>query len=223
LRRTVVALATATGLLLAACSNDDGEAAPDSVEPPASDAPAPTDPTTVATDPPTTTAATTTSDAPTTTVDPAAALADLIKQTRLAAEEARSAALADPSNADLRTAIANFRTGGALARAIATLDDLVANGQVVRRNPANPTTITFEGKLQLPAGPDGAEAHLIECRVDSDVLYEVGTGPNGTDVLINDTVIAERLRTRYVLEGGTWKIEGGEQLGSWTGASTCPV
>jgi hypothetical protein len=147
----------------------------------------------------------------------------VIKKARLDAEQTRSAALADPSNADLRAAVAQFRTGDALSRAIATLDDLVAKGQVVRRNPDNPTTIAFEGELELPLGPGGSEAYLTECRVDTDVLYEVGTGPNGTDSPVNDTVIAERLRTHYVLEDGQWKITGGDRIGSWRDVASCPA
>jgi hypothetical protein len=208
---SAVGVAVVVALLAAGCSSDEAIPATTVVEPTVVQTSSPT-PTS---DPPTTTAA------PTTTLDPATALAEEVEADFLEADRLGREASMDPFDADKEAAALDRRLGVIRDNLAATLADYRANGYAIRANDATPASITVEMPATLVVeGGDAAEMQI--CEVDSWILVEPGAGPNGSDAVVNDEVVASRAQVFMRDVDGLWKYEGGAVIAEWEGAASCP-
>ena len=103
------------------------------------------------------------------------------------------------------------------------IETLRSNGWRTRENPAVPSILTVEGDVELLDGPPATRAEVTVCEIGAGIVYEPAGAPDGSDAIVNDEIVARRARTTLVLEDGTWKVFGGESLGEWNGAATCPA
>jgi hypothetical protein len=199
-------------LTLAACSGSDGDASLSTV-------PVTVAPTTAA---PTTTSAPTTTQAPTTTIDPAVALAAEVEADYREAIRLGDEALQDPFDAARETAALDRRLGIIRENFAERLARYRTESLAIRENETVPATIVVEQPARLvPPSDDVIEMQV--CEVDSWIVVEVGAGPNGTDAVVNPDVVAYRAQVFMRNVDGVWKYEGGNDLASWEGATSCPA
>lgn len=172
-----------------------------------------------ATDPPTTEPAATV--APTTTLDPAAALAAEVEADLLEAFRLLNIGLQDPSDAQKRADALDRFVGANRQFIVDRFEEFRANGYAIRPSPSVEPVVLVELPAQL-VEPSMDLARIQVCDVDSWVTVEVGAGPDGSDATVDPTLTA--YRTAFLMRNvdGVWKVEGGEQLGEWSGAETCP-
>jgi hypothetical protein len=210
----VLVLASAM-LTLAACSSD-GAATP---------ATTPTTPATPATTtaaPTTTTSAPPTTQAPTTTVDPAVALAAEVEADFREADRLGREASLDPFDAEEDAAALDRRLGVVAENFATRLAAWRELNFALRENADVPASIVVELPARLVLeGRDVVEMQV--CEVDSWLVVEVGAGPNGSEAVVNADVSASRAPVFMRLVGGVWKFEGGNDLDSWEGATSCPA
>ena len=170
---------------------------------------------------PSTTAAT---QAPTTTIDQIAATKQAVAA---AAVQSRQDYLYAVQNYDApdaltvlgRTAAAN---SPAFQRGVDNMNNLRSNGWKVRPNPTVPSSLTVESDVDLLDGPPATRAELTVCEIGAGIVYEPNAAPDGSDTIVNDEINARRSRVTMVLEGGSWRVYSGEELGSWNGQASCP-
>ena len=223
-----LAVAAALSLVLAACSGDD-DASLDTTP-----APSPTTSATVAATTPETTSPTTepapqtapqTLPAePTTTATSAPPDEDQIKQDVIDAAFAAWKSLndlrLDPTNDDLLEALARTRTGASLDSAI----EIVTNYRVGNRHsithpefPASfqayPETVEVDAELGL--------ASVEYCWLNSNIFVEVGGDGDGTDLVLDDAVSANRERSDLVFGESGWQEVGGVVLEEFPEATQC--
>jgi hypothetical protein len=97
---------------------------------------------------------------------------------------------------------------------------LVDNGWLVRPNPEIEDLATVEGDFVVI---DDITAELTLCTVGAATVYAPGGNADGSDLVINDEIGADRSRVTMVLQDGVWKLRNGKQLGKWIGETTCPA
>lgn len=211
---SVLVLASAM-LTLAACSSD-GDATPSTIPGSSAD---PVAPTTAA---PATTLASLTTQAPTTTIDPAVALAAQVEADFREADRLASEALQDPNNAEKEAAALDRRTGALADQLRETLAEFRQSDRAWRPNDLVPASLEVEVPAALVV--DGADvAELVSCELNSWVVVEVGAGPDGTDAIVDSSVVAFRNSVLLRDVDGIWLVEGGTTLGRWEGADGCPA
>ena len=202
-------------LLAAGCSNDESVPAATAVGSTVVDTTSPPP----ASDPSATAPATTV--APTTTLDPATALAAEVEADFLEADRLGREASMDPFDAAKEAAALDRRLGVIRENFKAKLADWRLRDYALRVNPSVPASVTVEIPAALVIeGGDVAELQI--CEVNSWVLVEVGAGPNGEDAVVDPDVSASRSTIFMRRMDGTWKVEGGDQITRWDGATECP-
>jgi len=207
----VLVLASAM-LMLAACSSD-GDASPSTTSGTVAE-PVPTSPA------PTTTIAPPTTQTPTTTIDPAETLAAEVEADFREADRLGREASMDPFDADKEAAALERRLGVIAENFAAKLAEWRELNYALRENPDVPVSITVEVPATLVVeGGDVAEMQI--CEVDSWIIVEVGAGPNGSDAIVNDEVVASRATVFLRDVGGVWQYEGGNVIEEWEGQTAC--
>ncbi len=221
-------------VLLAACSSDDTAAptvAPSPPPTPAETGPSTTNPpaTTVAPtaapppEPPPTVPPTTTSPPTTRPPDPRAEAEAALRRAPIQNRKAYLYAVKNYTAADAldRLAATTVRGGPSWELALDNVRELRRNGWKVRSNPAARETVAVES-IDLGDGPPYGEAMVTVCNVGTSVVYEPGGSPDGSDVIVNDEIVARRSRSTFVVNDGKWKLETGYSLGEWNGETECP-
>lgn len=215
-RGTVIAAAVATAVI-AACSSSGNTVSTTPPAPPTVVTPTEPDPTT--------TVAPTTTESPattTTTIDPAESLAADVEADYREAYHLGKEASQDPSNGKLEQAALDLRLGvirDNFAKKLTAYRDL---NQAIRPNDAIPATITVEVPAHLIL-PSTDVAELQVCEIDSWIVVEVGSGPSGSDAVVNADVGAYRSQIFMRKIDDTWKYEGGNEIGRWEGVTACPA
>jgi hypothetical protein len=102
------------------------------------------------------------------------------------------------------------------------IENLRSNGWRVKPNPDVPSVLTVESDVTLLDGPPATRAELTVCIIGAGIVYEPGTGVDGTDSIVNDEINARRTLVTMILEDGAWKLYSGDPIGSWNGQSSCP-
>jgi hypothetical protein len=125
---------------------------------------------------------------------------------------------ADALDVLARTAV---REGPSWQLAVKNIDTLKTNGWRARNDPTVPSVTTVEGDVQLLDGPPATKAEVVACTIDSGVVYAPNAAPDGSDLIVNDEVSANRDRLTLVLQNGSWKLYSGTALGTWKGATSC--
>ena len=202
-------------LLAAGCSNNEASPATTIVDPTVVETTSPPTATdAVTSDPPSTVA-------PTTTLDPAAALAAEVEADFLEAFALLNAGLQDPTNDRKRAAALDRFVGANRDFVVDRFSEFINNGYVIRPSPSVEPVVLIESPAQL-IEPSTDLVRIQVCDVDSWITVELGAGPSGSDAVVDPDVIA--YRTVFFLRDvdGVWKVEGGEQVGEWPGAETCP-
>lgn len=211
---SVLVLASAV-LTLAACSSDD-DASPSTT---------PESLATTSTAAPTTSTSTTappTTQATTTTIDPAQTLAAQVEADFREADRLGREASMDPFDAEKEAAALDRRLGFVRQNFAERLARYRTENLAIRENETIPATIVVEHPARLiPPSSDVIEMQV--CEVDSWIVVEVGAGPNGTDAIVNPDVVAYRAQVFMRNVDGSWKYEGGNDLASWEGATSCPA
>ncbi len=232
------------GLLVAACNGGDEPVVT------TTPAPAATATTTAAvTAPPTTTATTTTTSTvaptttpttppstppapPTTPIDPATptsftAIGDISAEERGAIETAfREAfrtfeqALLTPDDEAAVQLAYSYASGTNLEAITAQVEQFRADNQRLRPSDQfEPSRTILQGPGRLSDAPD--EVVLIVCDFDPWEVVEVGTGPDGSDKLVNDAVSTRRAEVYMRIEDGRWKIYRYRLDRRWEGVTEC--
>lgn len=200
------------GGAIAACSSDDASPASGSV---VETLVATTEPVVTSTSPSTT-------ESPPTTTDPAETLAAEVEADFLEADRLGREASQDPFNAEKEQAALDRRVGFAENNFRNRLAEYRAQNYAIRPSPSTPASVIVEVPAALvPGGEDVAQIQI--CEVDSWVVVEVGAGPDGSDAIVNPDVATYRSTVLLREVGGTWKLEGGSEIGRWEGATECPA
>jgi hypothetical protein len=182
-----------------------------------------------ATTAPTTTPTTTSSvpaitPAPTTTVDPLAAEEAAVREAAEQARLARSNALIHFDDPAALAALQQYYVadGPALEEVNESIEVLRTEGWRARAHPTIPEGLVVEA-ITFTDGPPPTRAEVVVCIVDPGIIYEPGGGPDGSDAIVNDQVVAARTTYEMVKVDGTWKLRsliGGEEF---EGLTECPV
>jgi hypothetical protein len=220
--RRSVAIVVAAGLVAGGCSGGGSEADPtDPTAPPTS---ATTDTAvTTSTRPDTTAAATTAaSTLPPTTLDPAAQLAAEVEADFREANDLLNAALMDPTDDVKVQAALDARTRFAREFIATEIERYRQGNLAIRPNESVEARITIEKPAEL-IPPSSDVVRLQRCEINPWIVVEVGAGPQGSDALVDDDVAAYRGTIFLRLIDGRWRVEGGNQLGEWIGATECPA
>ena len=106
---------------------------------------------------------------------------------------------------------------------VQNMDTLRSNGWLVRPNPDVPDTSTVEGDVQLLDGPPATRAEATVCTISAGVVYKPAAAPDGSDVIINDEVVARRDRGHDGARGRAWKLEQGTNSAPGRESSECPA
>lgn len=234
-------IAAVVVMALAACSGGDDSAAttdpvsssterptvasdpetspPTSAAPTSTDAPATIDPTTTAPDP-TTPPASTAPPPESTAAEPTPDEQAVIDAARMSTTTWVEV-LRDPWDEELIRAAAALRTGPALERLIEGLAELRTNNIRGAVHPDVDATIEMYEDSVVFETPDRATVEY--CHVDSDLTVEVGAGPDGEDLVLDDSIVAKHQQAVMVRVGGRWLDETGTELARFEGATACDV
>jgi hypothetical protein len=91
-------------------------------------------------------------------------------------------------------------------------------GYVVRRATGVSSMTVEESEL----GADGMSGFVVVCDVDGDIVVEPGsTNGFGLDLVINDQVVARRVRVELRVVDGEWRRWAIEPIGEWPMEATC--
>lgn len=172
---------------------------------------------------PTTTTTTTTS-APTTTAAVATIPQDPEVQAAVleqvgATEAAFEAAMRNPDDPILVTAIEDATVEGFPAREefIGAYESNIAEGYWAVPDPDVPNSITVEGDPSVSA--DGMAAVVVVCRVSGDTV--MGRDANGDEQVISDVRRAQLMYQTFLFIDGTWKLAVREEIETFPEGTTC--
>lgn len=212
----VVALVVGASLV-AACgtsSGDDAAGADTASTTPPTAVSSPVTVSNTTSPPPSTTTSTMAS---TTTVDATQALIAEIEADLNEGEQAFLAAGADPSSLELRAGLRRYFFGRGLERTLAFMDELEADGLVVRPSADTESVIVVQAIEDMP---DRETAVVRLCRVDAGVVIDPSVSGGGA--IVNDEVVRYDTRIELRLANGKWQSPGdGEPLDQRLGISTC--
>lgn len=149
------------------------------------------------------------------------AVADAVKQSRVA----YNYALTNYDAPDALDVLAQsfVRDSPSWNLTLQNMQTLRSKGWLARPNPDVADTSTVEGEVQLLDGPPATKAQATVCTISAGVIYKPGAAPDGSDLIVNDEVVARRELVTMVLQDGAWKAEEGTNLGTWNGRSDCPA
>jgi hypothetical protein len=245
---TAAALFTAAVVLVSACNSDNDKAPPTTtvdIAPPTTPAPTTPAPTTPAptTAPPTATSPVATTQPPTSvpvaTIPPTAPPATSPPTAPPSTLDPEDQAMAEAVERDWREAMRLFREAQMNPTDATALERVLAhvtaewtdrtrrfiarlaesNLRILAEPQLDPTLTVESGPVPVPFTSD--EVAIVGCEIDPWVLVEVGTGPGGTDTVVNQTVIAYRHEVRLRFEGGIWKIVQVNLIEKWEDTSRC--
>jgi hypothetical protein len=206
-----------TLVLLASCGGSAKKAAP--VAPPRSLATTTASPATLVvatTVPPTTVPAPSTTVAPTTTTT---SLADLEKLVRQRHDELRAdfrRCIAAPASCDPTTMTA--ADSPVRARLLESTKELVRKNWIIRRNESDPTVIRVDSVV---FNDQRTVATLKDCFWDTAIAIQPNAGPNGEDIIVDDTKASFEDLVTMVLSDGRWYISEQQKLATYQGVNKC--
>ena len=247
---TAAAVLLAAAAVLGACNNNDDETAQQSttttVAPTNTNEPTTISPTTTSLSTTTTIAPTTTTStiAPTTTAPPTVPqsttpLNTLVTPEQIAEAQEADRLMAEAVTRDWMTANRLFREAQMNPSDPAALDRVLAyvtpewaertklvlqrlrdnNLRILESPPVEPRLVVESAPVPVAFTSD--EVTIVVCEVDPWVIVEIGTGPDGSDTVVRDTVSASRQEIRLRLLEGIWKIAEVRQLQDFEGATSC--
>ena len=199
-----------------ACSGGDEGAgattAPVTSAPVTTTTPTTTAPTTIPlTLPPlTTTTAAPTTPAPVTTAPITAPPSDLRTEIEADLNEALDAFIAagaDPGSPASQDTLRQYFSGTALDSNLEFFADLAEEGLAVDRNPDVAGFLTLLSD-PVPA-PDGSAVEFDLCFIDAARIVTPPATPGGQPIVFNDAVLRTTTRSRAVLQGDRWVLDGG--------------
>ena len=174
------------------------------------------------TNPTPTTSSTTTSTTTTEPFNEPSDLAAAIERDLQAGDAALLQAGTDPSSAESRASIERYFSGRARDSSLEFLAFLVGNGLVTQlSSEVAPVIMLTSGPILVDDSGTRAEAET--CRVDSTVVVEPPPTPGAEPIIFNDEVLRTVAVSRFNLEDGVWKLDGGTLVQDTLGATTCPA
>jgi hypothetical protein len=224
---TLIAACTMTMAVATACGKDEeasrataatSRASTPSTPSTSSTSPQTTDVTTSSVAPPPTTPPPV-SAAPTTTADLATVQAQVEADYREAVAAFRRAQQ-DPTDPAAVAEALSWRVEPNLTAITNRLTDMAINNERGLPEPLRDPTITIEVPPVARPGST-TEFEIQTCEIDPWVLVETGTGPGGSDAVIDDNIYAYRNVVRLVLVDGAWRTSNVIEIGNWVGAETC--
>jgi hypothetical protein len=133
-----------------------------------------------------------------------------------------AAALARPDDeAAVDALLAIYAPGGAGVEDMrARMKGLADRGYAGRPGPDGYFVVE---RTSVPSAAEGARATVTVCVFDDAVVYDTEhEGPDGKPVVVNDKVESTRTEVRWIRQGGTWRLEGGDVVERWPGVNRCP-
>jgi len=216
----------AVALAVAACSDDD-TADPTAVATTESTAPAETsEATTSTTEVTTTSSSTATAPPPTTSVGQFDAE---VTAAFLALEDKALALLMNPTGSDLDAAVADIAVPGSpyAEETSERIQELIANGQLVRLNDPNLRSVTVE-EIEILDPPNNTHVNITYCLVGNELLMKSAASSPipGSSIPVGGTgeLAATRFTLDLVLTPAGWRHSGSPSDASTTyeGADACP-
>ena len=132
--------------------------------------------------------------------------------------EAFDAARRDPSNNSLEAAAIATTTGAMTQIVSDTLDNMRSAGRASRPNPDVPSSQTIFGES---IAVQGSEATLDTCWISSNILVEIGGGPSGNDLVIDDSVNSYIAAYSLTKVGAQWLVSSFQTLEKFEGQVGC--
>jgi hypothetical protein len=129
--------------------------------------------------------------------------------------ETHTAALTDPSNAELRAELERYWTQSATPTVLAQLDEFVRDSKVLVLN-ENPEAFldVLPGSEQV--APDRVDVPF--CRLNSNIIV---VRLDAIDAVLNDITTTERWTAAVVFVDGAWKVAGADLLRDADGEVEC--
>jgi hypothetical protein len=93
------------------------------------------------------------------------------------------------------------------------------NRRLVRIPTVAPSFFIEQGP-SLVSGPD--HVALFLCEVAPYEVFEIGTGPDGSDTLVRGGAVTQRIGVELRFDDGIWKRSSVSLEGEWDGAIRCP-
>jgi hypothetical protein len=157
-----------------------------------------------------------------TTSDPLTRAEADLRQVQATYYAAYIAAVAKPGDKSAVDRLLNvYSSGSPGARDIeARMEGLAHKGYAAKAGPKGYFVVQ---DVDVSSVVEGASARLTVCAYYDGVTYDTKhDGPDGKPITISDTAESSQTRFRYVHEGGSWRLVGGDVLKSWTGENRCP-
>jgi hypothetical protein len=160
--------------------------------------------------------------APTTTVAPTTttmSLADLEKLVRLRHDELRAEfrrCIAAPALCDPTTMTA--ADSPVRAKLTQSVKELAEKNWIIRRNESDPTVIRVDSVV---FNSERTTATLKDCFWDTAIALQPNAGPNGEDIIVDDTKASFEDVVTMVLSDGRWYISEQQKLATYEGVNKC--
>jgi hypothetical protein len=104
------------------------------------------------------------------------------------------------------------------ARLIESTKELAEKKWIVRRNESDPSIAVVES---VAFDDKRAVATLKECLWDSSTTLQPNAGPNGEDIIVDDTKSSYENTVTMVLDQGRWQMSDRRQMAISEGVNTC--
>ena len=220
---SLLATIAALAVTAVACSSGDDDTTTNTTQTSAATttSTAPTTTTPASTTTTTEAATTTTSNAPTSTTEATTSTSEPVDEVQEVTEDflamwaAFDAAVRDPSDEALRTELLEWLTGR-MRTAVDIVDDYRAQGLKARRRDDIPASVDVE---QVTV--DDGRAELTVCELDSDEVVEIGTAPDGSDAVVNDSISSRRFTVTLEQASDRWLASDLSVVEEWPGELTC--
>jgi ABC-type transport system substrate-binding protein len=170
----------------------------------------------------TSTASTTTTTEPTTTTeDPIATAEQAAYDTVVGSAEAWRECVTHTPTCDPTEAFSPYYAGQILGLAVKVIEDNQSKGWDSRpsENPADGMVELISAEV---SGDPPNEVLVTYCERNGIVVFEEAAGPNGEDIIINDTETSSvREKTIRLDDDGTWRVHAGQTLTEFDGLGGC--
>lgn len=133
----------------------------------------------------------------------------------LAMWAAFDAAIREPTNDALREDFLGWLIGE-MRSAVGIVDDYRRDGLAARPRDDIPARVDIE-----LVSVTGDTAEVTVCELDSDIVVEIGSAPDGSDAIVDDSISSRRFIASLERQPEGWLVSNLRVLDEWSGEVTC--